>query len=579
MASSGGKALLPEVQPHNRRLSLAVCLFLAASVWAVFGQTLHHDFVNYDDDRYVSANPIVSRGLNWKGIVWVFTHSHAANWHPLTSLTHMLDCQLYGLHPGGHHLTNVLLHGATAILLFLILQNMTGALWRSAFVAAVFAVHPLHVESVAWVAERKDVLSGMFFVLTLGAYVRYVQKQSKVESRESSTQATPAPCSRLWSLDYWLVVVCFALGLMSKPMLVTLPLVLLLLDYWPLNRLPSPVSGAPHAQGPAWFGLFVEKIPFLLLSAAACVTTVLAQRTSVQSFQTIDLPSRIRNALVSYVDYLWQMLYPVKLAVFYPYPRHLPVWMVGLSLLILILISTGVVAGRRKRPWMLVGWLWYLGMLAPVIGLVQVGAQARADRYTYLPQIGLYVLAAWGVVELCGAWRHRQAVLGMGAAAIFAVLLADAHIQTGYWQNSESLWRHALACASENPLAHNNLGNALVARGQLAEAIEHYERALRLEPDYAQGHNNLAIALARQGKLVEAISHLEQALQLKPDYAEAHFNLGIALAVQGKPAEALLHYQQALTLATARGNAALAEAIRARLESGLPALPRTQTPY
>jgi tetratricopeptide (TPR) repeat protein len=513
-----------------------VCLFLALAVWAVFGQTLRYGFVNYDDNVYVYDNPAITQGYSLHGVAWIFTHVNGPDeWMPLTAISHMLDCQLYGLHPGGHHLTNVLLHALTAILLFLVLRNMTGKFWPAAFVAAVFAIHPLRVESVAWVTERKDVLSGLFFMLTLWAYARFVGTAGGQRLKAS--------------VFYWLAVVFFALGLMSKPMLVTLPFVLLLLDYWPLNRLSPGASGAPRSRFQAWLDLFVEKIPFLLLSAAACVVTLLVQRNAIGSVQAFDFPSRIENALVSYVAYLWQMLYPAGLAVFYPHPRnHLSLAKVGLSLLLLFLISAGVVAGRRKHPCLLVGWLWYLGMLVPVLGLLQVGEQARADRYTYLPQIGLYVLVAWGVMELCGNWRHRRAVLGFAAMTILAALLAGAYIQTGYWKDSASLWTHALACTSENYLAHNNLGLALAGQGKPAEAIEHYERALQFMPDYAKAHNNLGVALAGQGRLTEATQQYERALQLKPDSAEVHNNLGIALAGQGGLARAIEHYERALQL-------------------------------
>ena len=354
----------------------------------VFGQTVRHEFINCDDDQYVYENPQVARGFTAQGIVWAFTHFHSANWHPLTWLSHMLDCQLYGLnHPGGHHLTNVLLHAASAILLFLVLRQMTGDLWPSAFVAALFAIHPLHVESVAWVAERKDVLSGLFFMLTLAAYVGYARRPFSL-------------------LRYLLVTVLFALGLMAKPMLVTLPFVLLLLDYWPLGRIGAAVPQSPQqARLPRQSSLalrrvLLEKLPWLVLTAASCVVTRFAQQTALVSTERLPLPSRIANALVSYVAYLGQFFYPVGLAVLYPYPQStLPIWKIVGALLLLVGISLAVLACRRKCPYLLVGWLWYLGMLVPVIGLVQVGDQSMADRYTYLTQIGLYIALAWG----CGA--------------------------------------------------------------------------------------------------------------------------------------------------------------------------------
>jgi len=539
-AGPGGTASLAAVQPNKRRLTFAICVLLGLAVGAVFGQTLGHGFVNYDDGDYVYENAAILHGLSWQGVIWAFTHSHADNWHPLTTLSHMLDCQVYGLHPWGHHLTSVVLHGATAILLFLMLRQMSGAMWRSAFVAAVFAIHPLRVESVAWVSERKDVLSGLFFMLTLWAYVCHVQKQG---AKRQSAISFPG------SGFYWLALFLFTLGLLCKPMLVTLPFVLLLLDYWPLNRLASPEAGGPGSRFPAWLGLILEKIPFLLLTVAACVATVLAQQQVIESAQTFGIATRMGNALVSYAAYVWQMVYPVGLAVFYPHPGSgLPIWRVGMSVVVLLIITAGVMVGRRKHPYLLVGWLWYLGMLVPVIGLMQVGAQARADRYTYLPQIGLYMMVTWGVVELCAGWRHRRAVLGTVAAAILGGLLGAAYVQTGYWKDSVSLWTRDLACASESSLAHNSFGIALVGQGKLTEAIQQYERALQLNPDDVGVLCNLGLALATQGKPAEAIQQYERALQLKPDDFVAHNGLGVALAGQGKLAEAIQQFERALPL-------------------------------
>jgi len=598
IAGSGVQPPPPEAQAQDRLLNLAVCLFLALAVWAVFGQTLHHSFV-YDDRGYVYENPAITNGLHWKGVVWAFTHSHGANWHPLTTLSHMLDCQLFGLNPRGHHLTNVLLHTASVLLLFLVLRKMTGALWRSAFVAAVFAIHPLGVESVAWVAERKDVLSGLFFMLTLWAYWRYTQKQPARSRSFFSFVISPA---------YWLALLLFALGLMSKPMLVTLPFVLLLLDYWPLGRFAR--DGSRFTIG----RLACEKIPFLLLTAADSMATVWAQHgaNAIMSGQVLDVGSRMGNALISYASYLGQMIYPAGLVVLYPHPgNRLSVWRVGLSLLVLIFISAGVLVGRRKWPYAVVGWLWYLGMLVPVIGLVQVGVQARADRYTYLPQIGLYLLVAWGLEDLMRGWRGRKIVLGIAGGLALGGLAVAAHVQTAYWTDNIRLWRRAVDVNAHNALAHDSLGVALGDQGQIDEAIGQFHEAIRLVPDHAEFHFNLGIALAQQGKLVEAVQHFEQALQLKPEYADAseglgtalaqqgklaeavrhferalqlepddagaHNNLAVALVGQGKSAEALPHFQQALNLATGQNNAPLVEAIRTKLRSFQPASPQPQT--
>jgi tetratricopeptide (TPR) repeat protein len=527
----------PVVEPHSGWGNVVVCILLALVVWAVFGQTRHFEFVNFDDGRLIYENAAIIHGLSWDGVIKAFTHINADEWWPLTTLSHMLDCQLYGLEPGGHHLTNVLLHAATAILLFLVFRNLTGAFWPSAFVAAVFAVHPLRVESVAWVTERKDVLSGLFFVLTLGAYARYVRR-SEVRSLTSGLDHLPSSNFYLLSLFF------FALGLLSKTMLVTLPFVLLLLDYWPLRRV---TSDGWRVTGIIWRRLIIEKLPFLLLSAAACAATILAQKGTIQTGLDLGFSARIGNAVVSYASYLGQMVYPFGLAVFYPHPgNQLSGETVFWCLVILLLISGGVMRWQRVRPYLLVGWLWYLGMLVPVIGFLQVGIQARADRYTYLPQLGLYIMVAWGAVDLCRNWRWRRVVLPTAATLILTGLMFLAHVQTGYWRDSVSLWSHTLDCTSGNFLAHHTLGSALATQGKSDEAIPHYVAALRINPDYPDTHYNLGVALTRLGKRNEAVQHYERALQLKPDYAQAHNNLGLELAAQGKAAEARRHFEQAL---------------------------------
>jgi tetratricopeptide (TPR) repeat protein len=529
---------MPE-RKDSRRPVIGVCVFLVAITFAVFGQTLRHEFVNYDDGMYVYENPVVTRGLTLKGIEWVFTHIVLSNWHPVTMMSHMLDCQLYGLNAGGHHLTNVLLHTGSVLLLFLVLRRLTGFLWRSAFVTAVFAIHPLHVESVAWVAERKDVLSGLFFLLTVWAYARYVEKQSRVEGRASSAGGgSLALDPRRWTLDYCLVLLFFALGLMSKPMVVTLPFVLLLLDYWPLNRL----SGfTPKVL----FRLVAEKIPLLALSGAACVATMVAQKEIIMP-EPVAL--RIGNAVVSYVIYLRQMVWPTGLAVLYPYPRALPGWEIALTAGLLAAISAGVFLGRQRRPYLLMGWLWYLGMLVPAIGLVQSGLRAHADRYTYQPQIGLYFALTWWVADLSVGWRHRREVLGAGCLIILAALIFSACTQTMYWRNSESLWTHTLACTSDNDVAHNDLGYALFQKGRMDEAILHFQTALRIKPDYALACYNLGNALLQKGRRDEAMIRFQEALQIKPDYAEAHDNLGNLLLQNDRVDEAMVHYQKALQI-------------------------------
>ncbi|MGD0744055.1 MAG: tetratricopeptide repeat protein [Verrucomicrobiota bacterium] len=544
-----------------------VCLFLAAIIWLVFGQTLRDEFV-YDDEDYVWGNPEVARGLTFQGIVWAFTHVHASNWHPLTWMSHMLDCQLYGLNPGGqlnpggHHLTNVLFHTATAILLFLVLRRMTGFLWRSAFVAAVFAIHPLRVESVAWVSERKDVLSGVFFMLTLWAYMRYAQRRSKVEpsslrfaapgSRESGAGGgSLALDPRLWTFDYGLVLLFFALGLMSKPMLVTLPCVLLLLDYWPLHRVPADAATQPVFRLAGRLvprRLVFEKLPLFGLAAASCAVTLFAQAGAIQPYRNMPHSLSVGNALNSYVTYVEQMFWPSGLAVLYPFRVDgVEVAGVALSLVVLAGISTIIFVLRRRR-YLPVGWLWYLGMLVPVIGLIQVGGQARADRYTYLPQIGLYVLLTWAAADLCAGWRHRRVVSGGGATIVLLALIFCARAQAAYWRNSESLWTHTLACTSDNFTAHYNLGNTLIKKGKVNEAMAHYQMALQIKPDSVEALDGLGTALFQKGKVGEAISYYQRALEIEPDHVVAHVSLGNALFRKGNVAEAIAHYQRALQI-------------------------------
>ena len=504
---------------RSDKAALWVCLALALMVWAVFGQTLRHEFV-YDSIAYVCENPDISQGLNPSGVAQAFRGTYVANWHPITMLSYLLDYELYGLNPAGYHGTNVFLHAVTAIALFLVLRAMTGSLWCSAFVAAVFAIHPLRVESVAWVAERKDVLSGLFFMLTLGAYFHYVRR--------------PFSAGR-----YALVALFFTLGLMSKPMLVTLPFVLFLLDFWPLDRL-GPVGVKK---------LILEKVPLFLLVAAFCAVTIWAQQTALMPNEKIALPWRIGNAVVSYAVYIKQMVFPSGLAVLYPHRgADIHLWQIAISLVVLASISLAVLAGGRKRPYLPIGWLWYLGMLVPVIGILQVGGQAHADRYTYLPQIGLSLLLTWGVTDLTAGWRHRRLILGAAAVLILTGLGTAAWVQTSHWKNSNSLWVHTLKHTENNPVAHNNLGLALTSQGKSADAIEQYRSALRINPNHASAHNNLGLVLASQGKFSEAIEQYRSALRINPDYLVARNNLGSALASQGKSAEAIEQYRSALRI-------------------------------
>jgi protein O-mannosyl-transferase len=535
-AGSGSASCGPAQRANSWLRSLLVCLGLVTVTWAVFGQTLAYDFVNFDDHVYVYENPLVVRGLSTEGIIGAFTHTHALNWHPLTTLSHMLDCQLYGLKAGGHHLTNIILHITSVLLLFLILNQMTNASWQSAFVAALFAIHPLHVESVAWIAERKDVLSAVFFMLTLAAYARYARAPSAGR--------------------YLLVALFFACGLMSKPMLVTLPFVLLLLDFWPLDRFKHENSEV----GSRLQRLVMEKVPLLALSTCSCLVTFFTQRQGPHAIDQLPFLWRLNNAFVSYVTYIWQMLRPVRLAVFYPHPNNrLPLVEVTVAIAFLVGVSLLVIYLRQSKPYLVTGWFWYLGMLVPVIGLIQVGEQAHADRYTYLPQIGLYIMITWAFGDLLlePTSRVRRAVVGVVASLTIVSLSVRAFGQASYWKNSETLWNHTLAVTDANDVAHNNLGFLFLREGELGKAISQFQTALNIRSTNAETHyslgasliqNNLGNAFARKQLWDEAIDHLQEAVRLRPDYADAYFNLGSVLFQQGRTEQAIAQWQKALEI-------------------------------
>ncbi len=512
-----------EAAGRTRYLAAAVCALLVLAVAVVFGQTLSHGFINYDDNDYVYDNPHITHDSPAKGIAWAVTSMEAGNWHPLTWASHILDYQLYGRNAGGHHFTSLLLHAVSTVLLFLVLWRMTGGLWPSAFVAAVFGVHPLHVESVAWVAERKDVLSGLCFVLVLWAYARYVER--------------PASWGR-----YAAVLAIFALGLMAKPMLVTVPFVLLLLDYWPLGRV-KPATPKRVVR------LLIEKIPLLLLAGAACVVTFVAQAEAMQPLELTPLPWRIANALVAYAVYLRQSFWPTGLAVLYPHPGDsLPLWQAAVAALVLLGISALAVVWGQKRPYLLVGWLWYLGMLVPVSGLVQVGGQAMADRYMYLPQIGLCIAVAWGAAELAGVWGGQR-WLPIAATAAVVILAGAACRQAGYWRDSVELWKRTLSRDCRNAVAQHNLGHALADRGRVGdvdEAMKHYRAAVGIVHNYAEAHFGYGVALENRDRIDEAIAEYQVATEIKPDFAQAQNNLGVALAKRGRFGEAVVHYRKAL---------------------------------
>ena len=524
------------------RRELLVCLFLVLATLTVYWQVGNYEFVNLDDDMYITENSHIQEGLSRESATWAFTTTRLANWHPVTWLSHILDFQLYGLNPRGHHLTNVFFHLVNTLLLFLVLKWMTGALWRSGFVAALFALHPLHVESVAWVAERKDVLSTLFWMLTLWAYLRYVQRPDLKR--------------------YLLTLLFFALGLMAKPMLVTLPCVLLLLDYWPLERIqlgqaaisrtvpgpPAIIADTPRKQA---FRLLFEKIPLFFLAVVSSVVTFLVQKGggAVGALEAYPVRIRVANTLFSYVKYMVKTIWPSNLAVFYPYPgQSLSMWQAAVAGLLLLLISIVVIRGGRRYPYLPVGWFWYLGTLVPVIGLVQVGAQAMADRYTYVPLIGLFFIIAWGVPELLAKYRYRRIVLATATTILLATFTMVTKLQVRYWQNNFTLFQHAAEVTADNYVAHDSLGNALAQQGMLEQAIVHYREALRIKPNLVNTYNNLGVALLQQGEINRAIAQYYQALRLKSDSAETHNNLGIALFNLGQVDKAIGHYLTAIKL-------------------------------
>ena len=522
----------PASPPNDLWWLIGVCVFLALAVWIIYGQTLDHQFVNYDDEDYVTMNAQVSRGLTLEGIVWAFTHVHSANWHPLTWISHMVDCQLYGLNPGGHHFTNLFLHAVNAILLFFLLRQMTGgpsrtgSFWRSAVVAALFAIHPLRVESVAWVSERKDVLSGLFFLLTLMAYVRYTRAPDRTR--------------------YLLVLVFGACGLMSKPMLVSLPLVLLLLDYWPLQRLPT--LSLISAENRKILGrLVLEKWPLFLFVIASSVITIMAQRGSMQPIWRIGPGARLANAAISYVDYIRQMFWPKDLAVMYPwYAARLQPSRIALAALLLAIICVAVFLLRRRR-YLITGWLWYLIMLLPVIGILHVGNQSSADRYTYLPLIGLFVAVTWGVAALTANLLYRRVLFSSLALLAFAALTFSARIQAAYWRDGETLWSHAVAATTQNIIAEGNLGDALYRhKGKPKEAWVHYENSLRINRHQPELLSSVGVFYLESGQVDAARAHFEEALELAPNFADAHYNLGNLYLQIGEAQQALIHYQRAL---------------------------------
>ena len=550
---TGGRKAVPQSSDAgghraSRRVVIAICCLLVLGTVAVFAQTARHGFVNCDDNEYVYENLNIQRGLTPASVWWAITQPHSANWHPLSWMSHMIDWQAFGTWdaerhryvdswPGGHHLVNLLLHATCAVLLFLILQKMTGATWPSALVAALFAIHPLRAESVAWVTERKDMLSGLFFLFTLAAYQAYAVRAFS-----------------WWR--YGLVVVSFALGLTAKSMLVTMPFVLLLLDYWPLRRiappqpsaLPSSSGRGAGSEGASFSDLLpprviLDKIPLLLLSVGSCILTIWAQ-SIVAAFKPLELQYRVGNAVVSYAAYIAQMFYPAGMVVQYMHPGpnlQLQETLIPAAVIVSITLTVIVLAPRRR--YLAVGWFWYLGMLVPVIGLVQVGAQARADRYTYLTQIGLYIMIAWGLSEVARAWRGRTVLYAAVAVPVIALLAVVAWMQTSHWRNSLTLWEHSVACQPGNDFAQNEYAVALVDAGRVDEAMEHYAKSAEINPKYLTPRINYAVNLQKQGKSAEALKVCDAALEVDPDDAQAHFIRAVALHGCGQVEASIREFQ------------------------------------
>jgi len=526
------------IKPITGFVLLTLAVLAVGAYWEVKG----NDFVNHDDPSYITENPLVNAGFDWKRAVRAFTSQHSYNWHPLTWLSHMLDVELYGLHAGGHHWTNLLMHTANTLLLFVLFRTLTGCLWRSAFVAAIFAIHPLHVESVAWASERKDVLSTLFWILSLLAYATYSRAPGKK--------------------NYSLALLLFALGLMAKPMVVTLPFVMLLMDYWPLGRFREE-SERRKSDSKAWIHLCKEKAPFLLLSFSGSLLTFIIQEGAGAVVSSLSLETRVANALVAYVLYLWKMMWPLGLACFYPHPGNsLAAWQIMGSLLLLAGITLLVAYARNSRPYLLVGWLWYVGTLVPVIGVVQVGEQAMADRYAYIPLIGVSIAVVWGVSE----WMEKRVFLrslvlplcGMVLLSFFLLTRA----QVRYWKNSISLFEHAVQVTRDNFLAHFHLAGNLEQEGRHTEALQHLREVLRLRPGYQPAHYHMGNVLTQLGRTGEALEHYAKAVEINPLDYRTRNNMGFVLMRQGRWHEAALQFSEALRIhpgdKMARHNLALA---------------------
>jgi Flp pilus assembly protein TadD len=537
----GTKLHSEEHKIKNNHKPTFIIIFLIAIILITYWPMQYFEFANYDDDIYVTENIHVCSGLTKDSVIWAFTTMDAGFWHPLTWLSLMFDYELYRSNPTGYHWTNVLFHIANTLLLFLALNRMTGAIWRSGFVAALFAVHPLHVESVAWIAERKDVLSTFFWMLTMYAYAIYVERPG------------------VWK--YVLVFISFSLGLMAKPMLVTLPCVLLLLDYWPLHRFEfikstgNFVDVEKHSPftDKKFFStthLILEKVPLFVLVIIVSIATYIAeQKLGALGLQEIfPFTARLANALISYTAYIWKMIWPVHLSVYYPHPGNWPLTYLIVSFLILIIITAVAMRTLKTHPYFAVGWLWYLGCLVPVIGLIQVGSHAMADRYTYIPLTGLFIIVAWGVPDILRQWRHKRLILSILSGLVLVSLIMCTTVQVKYWENGISLFQHAVNMTGDNGIILNNFGNALARKGRIEEAISQYTKAINLQPNNAEAYNNLGKVLTIQGKYNEAINEYKKVIILKPRHIKAYFNIGVAYSELGNYQEAIFYYLEALKI-------------------------------
>lgn len=521
---------------HRTLADYPVYLILLVLIFFVFFQTRTHDFINYDDETYITSNPHIAKGLNVQNMIWAFSTSYASNWHPLTWISHMMDIQIYGMNPGAHHFTNMLFHILNSFLIFFLFRKMTGEFWKSCFLAVLFAIHPLHVESVAWVAERKDVLSTFFGLITLWGYVRYVE--NSVIYR------------------YGLVLIFYSLSLMSKPMLVTLPFVLLLMDYWPLRRFDKEIPWEEKSQKRSYgfkslvLRFSVEKLPLVIVAMGSCFITLLVQQKggAVGAVTMFPFWDRIANALITYITYIKKMIWPFDLAVIYPYPSSFLMDEIVLASAVLAVVPIIGFMVVKRFPYIIVGWLWYIGTLVPVIGLVQIGSQSMADRYTYIPLIGIFIIISWGAADLTVCWVHRRKKLAVCAMIFCLCMTLSAHVQTRYWKNSIQLFQHALDVTSGNWIANNNLGCALSQKGHTYQAIPYFQEALRINPEYDDARYNLGLAFVARNRFNDAINQFSRILVTRPEDKDVHIRLGRIYGLQKRFDKAIDHFTIAAAL-------------------------------